>query len=76
MSTPDAEAAGTRPALVRHLSMVNLIETLFGLAGVAAVAALVAWARKRRAGARRLGAAAAAFAILGAALELYARTRG
>ena len=55
--------------------MINFIETLFGLAIVAAVAALVAFARRRRAGARTLGAAALACAVLGGILEIYVRVR-
>ena len=51
--------------------MVNFVETLFGLAIAAAVAALVALLRRRRGGARRLGVAALALGALAGALELY-----
>ena len=55
--------------------MVNFIETLFGLAIAAALAALVALLRRRPGGARRLGLAALVLAALGGALELYLRVR-
>jgi len=56
--------------------VINFIETLFGLAIVAAIAAAVALLRRRRAGARRLGLAALALAALGGALEVFVRMRG
>ena len=56
--------------------MVNLIETLVGLAIVTAVAALVSVVRRRRAGARKLGIAALSLAAAAAILELYLRADG
>ncbi len=55
--------------------MVNFIETLFGLAILAAVVALVCLIRRRQSAARRLGIAAVALACVGGILELYLRSR-
>jgi hypothetical protein len=51
--------------------MVNFVETLFGLAIVAAIVALVFLLRRRRAAARKLGIAAIALAGVAGILELY-----
>jgi hypothetical protein len=55
--------------------MVNFIETLFGLAIVAALVALVSLLRRRRDTARKFGLAAIVLAGLGGILEVYLRTR-
>jgi hypothetical protein len=51
--------------------MVNFVETLFGLAIVAAAVALVFLVRRRRATARRFGLTALVLAGVAGILELY-----
>ena len=53
--------------------MVNLVETLFGIAAVAAIAAVILFLARRRSLSRRLGIAAVVFGLLGGLLELYMR---
>ena len=53
--------------------MVNFVETLFGLAIVAAVAAIILFLVRRRVLSRQLGIAAVALGVLGSVLELYLR---
>ena len=53
--------------------MVNLVETLFGLATVAAIAAVILFLARRRSLSRRLGIAAVVSVLLGGLLELYLR---
>ena len=55
--------------------MINLIETLAGIAFVTGLAALVMVIRKRRDAARLLGMMTAIAGFLAAALELYVRLR-
>ena len=53
--------------------MINFIETLFGVAIVAVVGALVLQWRGRRPGARRLGIVAGLAFALAVPLEVYVR---
>jgi len=53
--------------------MINFIETLFGIAAVTLVAAVVLLVRGNRPTARKLGWCAAAAGALGAVLEVYVR---
>ena len=53
--------------------MVNLVETLLGLAAVAAIAAIILFLARRRSLSRRLAIAAVVFGLLGGLLELYLR---
>ena len=55
--------------------MINFIETLFGVAALSAILALVLWARRKRSAARRAGIAAAAALGVAIVLEVYVRTR-
>ena len=55
--------------------MINLIETLFGIAIAAGIVAIVQHVRKRPAPARWARLVAAWAMLLGAALELYVRAR-
>jgi hypothetical protein len=53
--------------------VINLIETLFGLAAVSAVAALIVRWRGRRPVARRLATFGGTCLLLAVVLELYVR---
>ena len=53
--------------------MISFIETLIGVAIVAAFAAVIMHFRGRAIAARRLGVVAAASAVTAAALEIYVR---
>jgi len=57
------------------MRMVNFVETLFGLAIVAAVVTAVLYFTRRRAGARKAGTAAVALLGVATILELYLQTR-
>lgn len=53
--------------------MINLIESLFGVAISCSVAATVCFAMKRRPMAQRFGVVAVVAGVLAVALELYVR---
>ena len=54
--------------------MINIIETLFGVAITTSVAAIILFAMKRRPLARRFGVVALISGTLAVALELYVRS--
>ena len=53
--------------------MINIIESLFGIAIATSVAAIVCFAMKRRPMAQKFGLVALVTGVLAVALELYAR---
>jgi membrane-bound metal-dependent hydrolase YbcI (DUF457 family) len=53
--------------------MINFIESLFGLAILALLVAVVLWFSKRRPLAKKWGMAAVGLALLGGILEVYVR---
>lgn len=53
--------------------MINFIETLFGIAVIGTIAAIILWIRRKRTHAQRAGIVAAASLGLAIVLEVYVR---